>query len=122
MANESYVTMEDLEAFKKSLIEELKHTEVEIKSQNGNKLLIPVYHHWIHNTNQRNAFDTPFQNLVDCKQSYRIWEAVRKTVCAVCGVTSVASIRIGKQEYALDFCDKLCEFIYDYMKHHVEGE
>jgi hypothetical protein len=115
---EKYITQSDLEEFKKQLIADLKNAEVELKSQNGNKLLTPVYHHWIHNTNARNSFDTPFQKIISCKQSYRIWDAVRKTVCAVCGVTTVAAIRISKQEFALDFCDKLCEFIYEYMKNH----
>lgn len=116
--NEQYITKDDLEAFRKQLFDEMKNAEVELKSQNGNKLLMPVYHQWIHNTNAKDSFNTPFQNLISCQQSYRIWEAVRKTVCAVCGVTTVAAIRSGKQEFAVDFCDKLCEFIYEYMKKH----
>ena len=113
-----YVTKEDFEEFKKQLIEEMKNAEVELKSQNGNKLLLPIYHHWIYDSTSRDRFNTPFQKVFGCPKSYRIWEAVRKVVCTVCGATTVAAIPVRKQEFALDFCDKLCEFIYEYMKNH----
>lgn len=113
-----YVTKADLEEFKKVLVEEMKNAEVQLKETNGCKLLSPIYHRWIHNTHDRKPFDTPFQKLLPYKQTYRIWDAVRKTVCSVCGVTTVAAIHPSKQSMAMDFCDKLCEFIYEYMKNH----
>ena len=119
--NTQYVTKADLEEFKRILVEEMKNAEVQLKKTNGNKLLSPIYHRWIHNTSDRKPFDTPFQKMLPYKQTYNIWDAVRKVVCAVCGVTVVSAIPPSKQAMAMDFCDKLCEFIYNYMKNH-EGD
>ena len=118
MMDGQYVTKDDLEEFKKQLLQDMKNAEVELKSQNGNKLLLSVYHNWIYDPSSSYRFKTPFHNTFETKQTYRIWDAVRKVVCAVCGVTTVAGIPIKKQEFAIDFCDKLCEFIYEYMKKH----
>ena len=91
---------------------------MELKSQNGNKLLLSVYHNWIYDPSKRERFNTPFHKTFGCPQTYRVWDAIRKVVCAVCGVTTVAGIPLRKQELAVDFCDKLCEFIYEYMKNY----
>ena len=116
---EQYVTKDDLEEFKKALVKELKNAEVQLKETNGCKLLTPVYHRWIHDTRSSRPFNTPFQILLHYKHSYKIWDAVRKMVCSVCDVTTVAAIRPDDQAMALDFCEKLCEFTYNYMKNYI---
>lgn len=113
---EQYVTMADLEDFKKQLIADMKNAEVELHEQKGNMLLVPVYHKWIYNTPARNSSDTPFCKLVGCPLNHRIWDGVRKVTCNVIGVNTVAQIPHSRHEMALDFADKLCEFIYEYIK------
>ncbi len=115
---ERYVTIADLEDFKKQLIADMKDAEVKLHEQKGNMLLVPVYHKWIHNTYARKPFDTPFQEMFGSPLRHKIWDGVRKVTCHVVGVNTVSQIPNSRAKMALEFADKLCEFIYEYMKKH----
>ena len=74
-----------------------------------------VYNKWFHdtrvsvNTNANKALRSKFSvNYV-----WKVWDGIRGLTCAVCGSNTVAGIK--DTEKALDFCEKLCEFIDYYM-------
>lgn len=119
---EQYVTKTDLEDFKKELLAEMKKEEISLKEKDsGHMFLRPVYQKWFYNQGTTKPFDTPFIGYLDSRCAHRLWEGIRKVVCSSVGVNNVAQIHRSKREFALDFSDKLCEFIFEYVKQSKEG-
>lgn len=114
-----YITKSELEEFGKKLIEQLKDTEIEIKSNSNGQLLKPIYNKWFHCTmhSKEQNRDKPFKQHFDVPRVWKVWDSVRGLTCAVCGVRQVVAIK--DTAFALDFCEKLCEFIDQYM---IEAE
>lgn len=116
-----YVTKEDLEEFRKQLIDELKSAEVQMKEPGNGKILVPVMQKWFHDTkcyydeNNKKAFKKFFSQ----PQIWKVWEAVRALTSAVCGARTVTQIK--DVDMAVDYCEKLCEFTYKYLEERMES-
>lgn len=120
MAEEKYITQEELNtalsSLKEDLLSSMKQMELEIKSGTNPKLLTEVYSRWFHDTTKdyTENFEKPFRILSEPPYVWKIWEAMRMLTCAVNNSNRVD--RIGNPAAALDFCEKLCEFTYNYME------
>lgn len=116
-----YITKAELEEFKQSLITELKNTEVELKEKSTGKLLGPIYKRWFHDATKdyRVNLEKPFRKHFPAPYVWKVWDEIRALTCVVCESKTVAGIR--DTEMALDFCEKLCEFIDSYMDERSKG-
>lgn len=119
MSNEKYVTQEDLNRtlneFKGELLESIKQMELETKTSTSPQLLKTVYNKWFHDPTKQASenMKKPFKQVSSVPVIWKIWDAMRALVCAVCNAKKVECIT--DQARALDFCEKLCGFVYNYM-------
>lgn len=119
MADEKYITQEELTKtlsdFKTDLLESIKQMELEVKGSASPQLLKTVYNKWFHDTTKRvpDNLSKPFKQVSSTPYIWKIWDAMRALTCAVCDAKKVENIT--NPAMALDFCEKLCEFTYEYM-------
>lgn len=119
MADEKYITQEELTKtlsdFKTDLLESIKQMELEVKGSASPQLLKTVYNKWFHDATKRvpDNLSKPFKQVSSTPYIWKIWDAMRALTCAVCDAKKVENIT--NPAIALDFCEKLCEFTYEYM-------
>lgn len=116
-----FITKAELEEFKRELITELKNAEIETKEKTSGQLLKPIYNKWFHDTKLSYCKndEKPFKQYFPVPHIWKVWDAIRAIVCAVSGSKTVAGIQ--DTGLALDFCEKLCEFIDGYMSNVKEA-
>ena len=126
MAEKEYITQEELNTaltvFKDELLESIKQMELEVKGSVSPQLLKTVYNKWFHDTKRRTTenLSKPFKQVSSTPYIWKIWDAMRALTCAICNANKVEHITDPAR--ALDFCEKLCEFVYDYMKGAEEND
>lgn len=126
MESEKYITKEELNQtlteFKDDLLESMKEMELEVKGSVSPQLLKTIYNKWFHDTTRSTSTNVnkPFKTVSEFPYVWKIWDAMRALTCAVCNAKKVEHITDPAR--ALDFCEKLCEFVYDYMKEEKEND
>lgn len=94
--------------------EELKGTLIKEDTQS---VLSDVRHKWFGNSGYTGKMTGVFESYT----AWKIWEAVRKITCLICGTGYVRRLS-GKEDIANEIGDKLCQIIYDLRKHYISKE
>lgn len=88
-----------------------------LTKEDTQSVLSDVRHKWFDNSGYTGKMTDVFESYT----AWKIWEAVRKITCLICGTGYVRRLS-GKGDIANEIGDKICQIIYDLRKQYLGKE